>query len=405
MIKMPIISFSKLRNQRGSALLFSYLVIVAILGIGSAFMLLSVNESQTAERHRLATVAFHIAEAGVERGLYDLRQDFVNAIGTPSWADSDINSMAIGPDTSNYYTVPYGTTTLNGGSYTVEFLNVGTRDMWVRSTGTIGGVSQSIRVYAKIVDISRWGNAIFGGGGASGTMVNGNVDIRGSVHILGDNLLPGDVAIDLGGTAQLVGNNYTGLNATLQAKVPALPTVNFNGEIVETLNAELRVKQGSVGLSGSATVGEADVAGNNVKETVDGVYVTDGYGGTQGSGAVYSDNSVTTAYDLGDAVKFPRFSDPSPYNTSITNQQYLYHNALVISNSSDLTTLANINPSSSFSFSGPNGSISMDGSGNMTVSGIVYIDGGEFNLLKNGSDKTITYTGTGSIVATGDVHV
>ncbi|MCA9408899.1 MAG: hypothetical protein KC733_09425, partial [Candidatus Omnitrophica bacterium] len=49
--------------------------------------------------------------------------------------------------------------------------------------------------------------------------------------------------------------------------------------------------------------------------------------------------------------------------------------------------------------------ISMDGSGNMTVSGIVYIDGGEFNLLKNGSDKTITYTGTGSIVATGDVHV
>ena len=41
----------------------------------------------------------------------------------------------------------------------------------------------------------------------------------------------------------------------------------------------------------------------------------------------------------------------------------------------------------------------MDGSGNMTVSGIVYIDnGGSLNMLKSGSDKTITYTGSGAIL-------
>jgi hypothetical protein len=47
----------------------------------------------------------------------------------------------------------------------------------------------------------------------------------------------------------------------------------------------------------------------------------------------------------------------------------------------------------------------MDGSGNLTVSGIVYIDGGNLNMAKSGSNKTITYTGKGSILVTGTAQI
>ena len=68
---------------------------------------------------------------------------------------------------------------------------------------------------------------------------------------------------------------------------------------METLSAVLRVKRGIIGLSGSATAGEADAAGNAYKETIDAAYVTDGYGGSQGTANVHSDNGSSNAYDLG----------------------------------------------------------------------------------------------------------
>ncbi|MBI5415988.1 MAG: hypothetical protein HZA29_04150, partial [Candidatus Omnitrophica bacterium] len=60
-----------MRNRRGSLLILAYLVVFVLLTLGAAFLMLSVNEQRSAERQRRATVAFHIAEAGVERALYD----------------------------------------------------------------------------------------------------------------------------------------------------------------------------------------------------------------------------------------------------------------------------------------------------------------------------------------------
>jgi hypothetical protein len=396
---------TRLVNEQGSVLVMAALVVVVLLALSAVFLLLASNEANLVERQRRESIAFHIAEAGIERMLYDLRQDFYNDLTSPSWADGSINGITIGPDTSNFITVPYAFTSLNDGNYTVKMKNLTSsgESIWVQSTGTYGDASQLLQIYVTIKRISPWDNAIFAGAGASGAMVNGNVNIRGSVHILGSGLSSSDYAIDLGGTAELVGNNYNSLDATLKAKVPALPTVIFGGETVETLNAELRVKRGIIGLSGSSTVGEANVTGNSVKESVDGSYVTDGFGGTQGESSVYSDNGWSVGYDLGDSVAFPHLSDP--YQTYTTYQAYLRDNALVISSASDLSTLANITPGSSFSFSNTKGSISMDGSGNMVVSGIVYVDGGGVNMAKAGSDKTITYTGSAAILATGNINV
>lgn len=392
-------------NNKGSVLVVVYLLIVVLLGFVAALGILTSHENLSARKDEQSTQAFNIAEAGIERALYDLRQDFVNDLSSPSFADGNINGMAIGPDSSNFYAVPYGATTLNNGSYSVEFKNVtgSTQAIWIKSVGTVGSTTQTLTVYAKIQNISPWGNAIFAGAGASGATVNGNVNIRGSVHILGTGLASTDYAIDLGGTAELVGNNYNGLAAALALKVPTLPTTLFNGETVSTLNAELRVKRGIIGLSGSSTVGENNVAGNSVKETVDGTYVTNGYGGNQGASSVYSDNGWSNAYDLGDAVTFPSLSDPYPGYS--TYQDYLRANALVIANPSDLTKFSSLNPNSNFTYSSANGSISMDGNGNMTISGIVYIEGGALNMSKAGSNTTINYTGSGSLLVTGNVQI
>ena len=392
---------AKLRNEQGSMLLMAYFVIVLILGLGSAFLLASTVELQIAERQRLSTVAFYIAEAGIERALYDLRQDFVNDTSLPSWADGTINVYNIGPDTVSFYDIPYSDTSLNGGSYTASLKNApGGKDIWVKSVGTIKDVSHTLQVYVRMVDISPWAYAIFAGSGASGMMINGNVDIRGSVLALGNNLNPGDLAMDLGGTAQLVGNNYNGLAASLKALVPALPTTIFNGETVDTLNGVLRVKKGVVGLSGTATVGEPDVSGNGVKETIDGAYVTEGYSGNQGTDNVYSDNGKTTAFDLGDAVHFPSLSDPASQDSSKTFQQYFKDNALVLTNQ-----LSTIDPNSSFSYSNEYGSISMN-AGTLTISGRVYVDeNNSVTFAKAESNKTINYTGSGSLLVTGNVGV
>jgi hypothetical protein len=402
----------KLHNNKGSLLIIAYLVVILLLTLGAVFILLSVHEARAVERERRALVAFQIAEAGIERALYHLRQEYVDSANAPaSWSSgaTDIDGIDIsgagGPSTSSFYS--FLSASLGEGSYAVVLKNISGSDdeVWVRSTGSIGDESETVEAYLKVYNVSPWNNAIFAGAGASGAMVNGNVDIYGSVHILGTNLSSSDYAVDLGGTAELLGNNYQELAASLAAKVPALPTVVFNGETVQTLNAELRVKHGKIGLSGNSSVGAADDTGDAYKETVDGTFVTDGYGGTKGAASVYSDNGTSNAYDLGDTVQFPSLSDP--YGSYATYKDYLKANALVVTDAAELSNLANITPTSNFSYSNASGSIGISPGGTLTISGIVVLD--DDNSLTSDdlgfNGGTITYSGTGSILATGNVNI
>ncbi len=393
----PRTSGNFLFNEKGSLFVISYMVVFVLLLAGAALVVVSFGDSFVAERQKRSVQAFYIAQAGVSRAMNDLYTDY---IASESWTDGDINGLAAGPDTASYYALPYGTTTLSNGSYTVTLRNVaGTNGhMWVRSVGTVGDATYTILTYAKMVNLSPWNNAIFAGSGASGMAINGNVSIHGSVHILGNGLQATDMAMDLGG-GSMVSNNYSGIAAILSGKLPALPTVTFGGETVSTLNSVVRVKKGLMGLTGTAFQGQTNVTGNTVKETVDGVYSTNGF--AYGTSNVHSDNGYSSAYDMGDSVAFPSLS--SPYAGYSTYQEYLKANALVLDSAAQLTQMANIIPTSSFSYSSAKGSISMDGSGNLTISGIVYIDGGDLNMNIQGSNKIINYTGKGNLFATGNV--
>jgi type II secretory pathway pseudopilin PulG len=413
-------TLSRIQNEKGSLFILSYFILIIIIALGAAYLLLSTNESRTALKQQATVQAFHIAEAGIERALYDLGRDSVPG-SPPNWADGDINGVCshppdytpCGPSTTSFYELTYCTeaegtawycpftTTHNGGTYLVELKNDDTdgRKVWVRSTGTLNGITQTILMYLQVDYTTIWDNAIFAGVGSDDGLINGNVDVRGSVHILGNGLEEGDFAVELSGNALMAGNNYEGISASLLDRVPGLEEVIFEGETVETLHAEFRVKHGKVSLGGSSGIGEADEKEvNSVKETLDGYFVTDE---TVGASSVHSDNGTANPYDMGETVSFPSLSDP--YEGYATYQAYLKANALVLTDELD-----NIKPNSTFEYppGGGTNSISMDGNGNMTISGIVYIDeDNDLAMNKQGSNKTITYTGTGSLLVTGEAKI
>ena len=335
----------------------------------------------------------------------------------------------------------------------------------ITSIGTVvdGGITITRTVKVAVVvkkdNVNCWSNAIFGGVGQAGKSINGNVQIMGSIHLLGDGeeytdvdgdghwdnneaymdsngngvwnagepfldvdgdgrrdsrepfmdangngtrdpaLTVTDMAEELSGTAR-VGNNYSSMPAALRALVPNPPTVNYGGETVESLNAKLRVKHGRVNISGSATVGDPNSASNSVKETLDGTYVSDGFGGTTGTGGVSSDNGYANGYDLGDGLVTMPLITYGAYTrggSSYTNyQEYLRANATVVSGDVTFTK------GTAKTISGPKGSIVMDAAGNMTISGIVYIDG---NVSFGPSKSRIIYSGSGTIVTANSAYV
>ncbi|MFH1868296.1 MAG: hypothetical protein ABH843_04930 [Candidatus Omnitrophota bacterium] len=392
-----------IRNNRGVVMISAYAAVVVLMMLGSVFFWRAYNENNLALRYRLSTEALSIAEAGIERAIYNLQNDFAN-YPTPSWLDGFIDNIPCTPPGPLYTDIAFG-----NGSYSVGLTNVGGRidHMRVLSTGTVEGIMRNIEVYIKMEEVNIWNNAIFAGiGSPAGVLINGNVDIRGSIHLLGDGLTFADIAMDMSGSGH-IGNNYDGIPASFLNRLPALETTIVGGEVVETMNAKLRVKRGKVGLSGSAQVGDEDEPGDVYKETVDGVYVTDGYAGNQGDTNIFSDNGTRNRYDLGDRLELPSLSDPFLGYDSY--MEYLKANALVIDQPVDLAVLANIKPTASFSFTDPGpipkGSISMDGSGNLFIDGIVYVDGGDVNMSKDKNFKTIEYVGRGSLVVTGDVSM
>lgn len=399
-----------IRNNKGMVMLIvSYAIVAVLLIFGVVFFSRSLSEHRVAQRQKDYIQTIAIAEAGIDRTFYNLKQEFAT-VANPSWSNGSIyfegSELGWGPHYDDF-AVFIDWTDFGNGQYKVELKNVAGKgdELWVRSTARVADTEKILQAYIKARNFNIWNNAIFAGAGTSGAMINGNVDIRGSVHILGDGLGPFDYAMDMGGSG-MVGNNYDGMSSDLLNRIPPCPTAIFNGETIELLEASVRIKNGLVGLSGTGVLGKPDSSGDSYKETLEGVYVTDGYGGNQGAGNVYSDNGTEHMYDLGDAIEFPSLF--KPYGGYATYMDYLKDNALVITDPAQLNELANIQPNSNFTYtdSGGKGSISMDGSGNLAIDGIVYIDnGGNLGMKWTGKSSTINYTGRGSIVVTGDVEM
>lgn len=329
---------------------------------------------------------------------------------TLNWANDGIDNNGDGATDSG--------AELNGYQSTYAFARVfhNNNETAYRATETV----------MQGVNVNIWQNAIFAGTGQAGGLINGNVEIHGSVHLLGDNLGAGGVAIsalDLSGTS-LIHNNYTGITADLAGRVPALGTTTVGGETVQTLNAKLRVKNGQVGLSGNSEIGEVNVTGNSTKEYMDGVYVSDGWTGNQGSNQVFSDNGTSEGYDLADLVDFPNYTNDAGVNhlnyytttsgSATSGLNYIYQGDLTIKPSGgnfywDATTNTKV-------VNKPLGSNGMptvaqlnsdhfyvwfdDATDTMRINGRIPVNG-NINLTSGSGagNKLINYLGKGSMLA------
>lgn len=447
-------------SGRGSGMVLAFFVMTIITVLGVSFLAASSQSLMVAKREALRARAIACAEAGVDRAIAFLMEGGPNGETPGDWRTVHPSSHA----DNHTNDVMYQATLAAGESYRVcvrdgfaGTLNEGKIVITSEGTAAQAGLTTTETITA-VVNLNReninvWSNVIFGGVGQAGRSINGNVAIRGSVHLLGDGepftdidgdgrwddnepytdsngngqydfgepftdvdgdgrrdarepfidangngirdpaLTVTDMASEISGNADM-GNNYDGMPAELRALLPALPREVFGGELVDTLKAKLRVKHGRVNISGTASVGFSDVTGNSVKETVDGVYVSDGFGGTRGTGGVFSDNGHSNGYDLGDGVVTMPLITQGAYTdaggtTHANYLQYLQANATVYTG--DVT----VRKGTAMTISGPKGTLSIDASGNMTISGIVYITG---NINFQPSKSRIIYQGKGTLV-------
>lgn len=424
-------------------------VMVSLAGLASMALKRSDNETKSMQAFQVAqSILEHQANmsyqearlrGGILRGGYFVHDDLATAITPGATGRAEV--------------IPLTDTTR----------------AWVTSYATYGGKSRSLRMLINSKDVSIWNNAIFAGTGASGQSINGNVDIRGSVHILGEGepysdlngngqwdqaetftdsnnngvwdpgepwvdtnndgvwnsaepyndmnnngiydppLTTTDMSSDFGGTA-MIGNNYYGMPAELRALVPNPPVING----LESLQAELRVKHGKVAISGNATVGEEEGPTPTIKGSLDGVFVSDGFGGTQGTNHVYSDNGHANSYDLSAVgIGFPVISgigaqEYTDNNGTIWSNQTLYYNneALVI----PVNTINSTTPA--FTYADLKGNsisyVPAIKAGNkvivpatLTVNGVVKVNG---NLSINGQSE-LRYQGRGTMYASQDIYI
>jgi hypothetical protein len=441
-------------RQTGSTSVLILLVMLMLLVLGLSLASSTSTAMLHSDNEERAMIAFEGAQAGLEFELteaYDYvdeydQIDFLLHITHEEFGILDPNLF------SYAYVIPAST----GPSGSA----------WVTGTAWYKGRRRSVRAYVKSRNVSIWNNAIFAGAGQAGRTINGNVDVRGSMHLLGEGEAysdlngngqwddaeeftdsngngiwdPGEAFVDsngdgiwnnaepfndtngdgvydapflvselsseFAGTAQ-VGNNYHFIPPELSAVIPPPPI--FGG--VETLDAEVRVKHGKFGLSGQGTAGQEDTIDTTKKWSIDGSYVNDGYGGTRGADNVYSDNGAHHAYDL------EHIDIDFPLITGVGAEEYedegvVYSTQKVFLDGYGLTVPINKidNNTPSFSY-GPdvNGNYirwtdppSRHGTGLLEVQGVVRFDG---DIDIGTSKGYIETSGRGTLYSTQDINI
>lgn len=328
------------RNNRGMALVMALFFISIAVVVLSGLSLRLLSQGGHVTHYILHKDCFQGVEAAVQTCKSEIEQGRDGLVGLDGWSAGETRGFAL-PGWDEQGVTPESLQALPEVQYMALSQDWSADGMDNNGDGAVDDVtefgfytvhgfarngehSRQVEAVYRGRDVNVWQNAIFAGSGSTSGAIKGNVSIHGSVHILGNHIPEGGEAIlvlDLMG-ASLVHNNYEkGPGQTISQRfldsVPPLPRVIHDGQDVETLNAVLRVKQGLVSLNSAAEIGEPYDGTNDVKESMDGTYVQDGWTGSRVTGdggrgdpsVVYSDNGWDEDYDLGDQVPFPVFAD------------------------------------------------------------------------------------------------
>ncbi|HRI86736.1 MAG TPA: hypothetical protein PLJ47_00165 [Candidatus Hydrogenedentes bacterium] len=439
-------------SDRGAAL-FTVCVFIAVAALLLAGLAArATQQAHQIDHYRAFEDCMPSLDAAIARSIFDLESGGNGWIGLGNWSPSSTKGKLDLP-TFNDPVEPMslsGTPSVEYMAFAKDWASDGfdnngdgaTDDGRESGVYTIyafakaRGVRRAAQVVVQGSDINVWRNALFAGDGNKNGLVTGNVTVAGSVHLLGDELLDGAVAISLTGSGEIK-NNYGGMPAAFTKRIPGLEYEEHDGEKVQTLGAKLRVKRGRVGISGGATIGTKNVGNNKVKETLDATFVADGWTGTSVASDgdrgdpknVFSDNGWDAPYDMGDGLKFPLLSDPyhemasgetfidsstgKAYSTfdywkaaltpeiykgdmTITTEKDFYWNAQRPSESFE--EAANRKPGEDYIYFNAKTNI-------MEVSGQIMIDGDLYLGKEKKQDKTLYFTGRAAILVNGNVDI
>ncbi|MBI2920565.1 MAG: hypothetical protein HYY18_05725 [Planctomycetes bacterium] len=445
-------------RERGSALFIAMLVVLVVASLSVVVVSDSVAKAKDAELEVEAVRALFVAESAIDLAMNSVQTGGNGRMGTGAWgAGNDVGADGNGatvdagqgdglPTVGEPNVVLQDFTAVSGGQYytfamfwgtngidddgdgVLDALDLEEKYIWtIWAWGRFGNTIRRIKVIAEYHVVSIWDNAIIAGSGASGASLNGNVGVHGGMLIFAEDsagvptVASTDNAFLFSGTGG-VQDNYNGLTAANIAKMPPLPPGK------DGLQTFVRLKHGKAGLSGSGTLGDpalgapddpATIA--NDQEMVDGVFITDGYGGNQGDKNVYSENGPYNPWDLPDSIKFPRLTDPyyDPVSgiTFANYDAYTSSRALVV----PAATIQGFsggafkldNDTNSFTV-GPDlfgNKLEWDkASATLKITGVVRLDqsaaSGDFSFGKKGN--TLKYDGRGTIYiggTTGNMHV
>ncbi len=133
-------------NKKGAALITVYMVVAVLMAFGGFVIDVSNSQNKTASTFKRQAQVINIAEAGLDRGLVWLRTQSSPPIGSIPNINQNLP--------------PTGTSI---GSYTVVFTDLGSpggapsiRRYRVRSTGTVGSVSQVVTNYLQVDNYARY---------------------------------------------------------------------------------------------------------------------------------------------------------------------------------------------------------------------------------------------------------
>ena len=290
-----------LRDQRGSALLISMVLIVVITILGLALFELGQIEGQHSGASLGDARAFEVAQAGMERAIRELSNAFLaDPYGSESWVDGPNRPTCTGAcDPAVYRAMNLANNTLPasgtdpGGTFTVELKQVTVAEannpvsqgatytypygqscipstpvnptvcanlMFVRSTGTVVGppgytATRTVQALVKAYSTSYFAGGLTAEkGGGSDPAIDGRVLIAGSVNILGTTNISPAFQISGGATMGMRNNwadlwpdtDLTGLRTLArltprQAICPTGADCTGNTNLVESLDAELKV--------------------------------------------------------------------------------------------------------------------------------------------------------------------
>lgn len=216
----------KLKNNIGSTLAISIITIFLLTVWGQATLLSSIGESRVAQRHANSTQAFWLADAGVQRAVWEYKNNSCHGFVQQGTATACTDCTCANATKSL-------ATTLSNGDYdvTLDFNNT-----IIQSIGSTPSRIASNRIQRKI-QINLGGPSLFTSAAfanhsitiSNNSTINGNLGTNGTQNnaiSLGNNdTVNGNITTGVGGTVSLGNGAVVNGTITTSAQPVTLPNV------------------------------------------------------------------------------------------------------------------------------------------------------------------------------------